>query len=85
MMDLGKNCIHSTTGKPYIKSIRGGRNIAKGNRSANRTHAFVVEFDNAEDRDYYLDVDEAHSAFVEFVAPMLASPNIAVDFRNDEF
>jgi hypothetical protein len=30
------------------------------------THGFVVEFENAEDRDYYVDKDPAHQEFVKF-------------------
>jgi hypothetical protein len=30
------------------------------------THGFVVEFDNAEDRDYYVYKDPAHQDFVKF-------------------
>lgn len=35
------------------------------------THAFVVEFENEEDRAYYLEKDPAHLSFVESVKPML--------------
>jgi hypothetical protein len=30
------------------------------------THGFVVEFENAEDRDYYVYTDPAHQEFVKF-------------------
>jgi hypothetical protein len=32
------------------------------------THGFVVEFDNAEDRDYYVYKDPAHQEFVKFAS-----------------
>ena len=33
----------------------------------NSTHGFVVEFENEEDRDYYVYKDPAHQEFVKFV------------------
>ena len=35
------------------------------------THGFVVEFENAEDRKYYLEEDPAHAEFVKGVGEVV--------------
>jgi hypothetical protein len=44
----------------------------------------VVEFENAEDRDYYVDKDPAHTDFKSFAGPHLASVKV-VDFEPGKF
>lgn len=82
MMTLSEKCIHPTSQKPYIKSFSGGKNNSPEGYAVNRvsihirrsltfpqdpyTHGFVVEFENAEDRDYYVDKDPDHQEFVKF-------------------
>lgn len=41
------------------------------------THAFVVEFESVEDRDYYIAKDPAHLAFVDSVKPILKDVQVA--------
>ena len=48
------------------------------------THAFAVEFDSAEDRDYYVDKDPAHTEFKNFVFELLAHIQV-VDFEPGNF
>ena len=48
------------------------------------THAFVVEFASAEDRDYYVDKDPAHLAFVKSVGGVLEKAQ-AVDVTDGVF
>lgn len=48
------------------------------------THAYVVEFESKEDRDYYVKKDPVHAAFVKDVVPLLAKP-IIVDFHAGQF
>jgi len=64
MLALKDQCVHPDTGKLYIKSSVGGRNNSKEPHQDGLTHGFVVEFENEEDRDYYVDKDPAHRAFV---------------------
>jgi Stress responsive A/B Barrel Domain len=48
------------------------------------THGFVVEFDSAEDRDYYVFKDPTHIAFTEVAGKVLGSA-IVVDFNPGSF
>ena len=55
-------------------------NISK----APQTHGFVVEFDNDEDRDYYLNKDPAHLSFVKSAGPIINSVKV-LDFEPGKF
>jgi hypothetical protein len=44
----------------------------------------VVEFDSAEDRDYYLTKDPAHLAFVGSIGDLVEKA-IVVDFNDGEY
>jgi hypothetical protein len=48
------------------------------------THAFVVEFNSVEDRDYYSKEDPRHAAFGEHVGKV-AERVVVVDFSNSKF
>lgn len=48
------------------------------------THAFVVEFESEEDRDYYVKSDEAHLAFVAGVGGLVADAQV-VDFTAGQY
>ena len=48
------------------------------------THAFVVEFDSAADRDYYVQEDPAHQAFVRSLDGVIEKAQ-AIDFTNGVF
>lgn len=48
------------------------------------TYGFVVEFESAEDRDYYADKDPAHIDFKGFAGPHLAGVKV-VDFEPGKF
>ncbi|KDQ10471.1 hypothetical protein BOTBODRAFT_163760 [Botryobasidium botryosum FD-172 SS1] len=63
MLALRDQCVHPDTGVPYIKSTIGGLNNSKEPLSGGLTHAFVVEFENEQDRDYYVKEDPHHKAF----------------------
>ncbi|PLB52512.1 stress responsive A/B barrel domain protein, partial [Aspergillus steynii IBT 23096] len=84
MLGLKDNCIHPTSQTPYIKSLSGGVNNSKEGIHHGITHAFVVEFASAEDRDYYVDKDPAHLAFVKSVGAVLEKAQ-AVDFTDGVF
>ncbi|KAI9901964.1 hypothetical protein N3K66_003781 [Trichothecium roseum] len=65
MLNLKDKCIHPETGRPYIRSLTGGKDNSPEGRQDGITHAFVVEFESEEDRDYYVGKDPAHLAFVQ--------------------
>ncbi|KAL7923637.1 stress responsive A/B barrel domain-containing protein [Trichoderma austrokoningii] len=66
------NCLTADTKTPYIKSISGGINSSpKGRFSNGFTYAFVLEFNSAEDRDYYVKQDAAHRSLVGGALPYI--------------
>ncbi|KAF2114663.1 hypothetical protein BDV96DRAFT_494718 [Lophiotrema nucula] len=84
MLALREKCIHPSTQKPYIKMSTGGRNNSPEGRASPYTHGFVVEFESDKDRDYYLNKDPAHLAFVESILPILQN-NKVLDFVPEVF
>jgi len=40
------------------------------------THGFVVEFENEEDRDYYVHKDPAHQDFVKFAGEVASGAKV---------
>lgn len=80
MLDLEKNCKHPKTNKPYVKSHGGGRDNSPEGLQGGFTHGFVFEFENEEDRDYYVAKDPVHQEFVGFVKELVQNIR-AVDFQ----
>lgn len=70
MLALGEKCLHPASNRPYIKSFTGGKNNSPEGHAGNSTHGFVVEFENAEDRDYYVYKDPAHQEFVKLAGEL---------------
>ncbi|OAQ60211.1 stress responsive A/B barrel domain-containing protein [Pochonia chlamydosporia 170] len=64
-----ETCLHPDTGKPYVLATSGGINNNPEHSNKNMTHGFIIEFQNEADRQYFLDVDPAHKAFVEHIDP----------------
>ncbi|KAI5920451.1 stress responsive A/B barrel domain-containing protein [Camillea tinctor] len=62
VLGLKDTCIHPQTGKPYIRSLTGGKNISADAGQGGASHIFTAEFDSVADRDFYASVDPAHSA-----------------------
>lgn len=48
------------------------------------THAFVVEFSSAEDRDYYVREDPTHKAFVQSLDGVIEKAQV-IDFTDGVF
>lgn len=67
---LATRCVTSQ-GKPYIQSLKAGKDMSIEGRTKGFTHAFVVTFDCIQDRDYYLNEDPVHAAFAK-VYPRLS-------------
>lgn len=72
-----KTLTKGTDGQPYIVDIVGGKeNMSKEPLATGMDAAFVVTFQNFADRDYYVEKDPDHAAFVNYVVPMVASGKI---------
>ncbi|KXX82643.1 hypothetical protein MMYC01_201085 [Madurella mycetomatis] len=91
---LRETCLHPTSNSVYIRSLKGGKdNSPEGlqfhwhlanpgwspNNKNGATHGFVVEFDSVEDRDYYVQTDPTHQAFVNSIGDLVEKA-IVVDF-----
>ena len=48
------------------------------------THAFVVQFGNMDDRNYYITHDPAHQAFKKEIESLIEQTTV-VDFTNGKF
>ncbi|KAI2608973.1 stress responsive A/B barrel domain protein [Hypoxylon fragiforme] len=84
MLGLKDGCIHPTTQKQYIKSLTGGKDNSIEGAQNGITHAFVVDFETTEDRNYYVEKDPFHEEFKAFVGP-LAEKVIVVDYSEGVF
>ncbi|GLA93447.1 hypothetical protein AtubIFM61612_010644 [Aspergillus tubingensis] len=65
--------------KPYIQAASGGQDNSPEGIQNGITHAFVVHFASADDRDYYVSKDPAHLAFVKSLDGIIEKAQ-AVDF-----
>ncbi|KAF3385547.1 hypothetical protein F1880_002482 [Penicillium rolfsii] len=81
MIGLKDNCIHPASNKPYIKASSGGMDNSIEGIQNGITHAFVVEFSSAEDRDYYVREDPAHRAFVQSLDGVIEKAQV-IDFTD---
>ncbi|PON23495.1 stress responsive A/B barrel domain-containing protein [Trichoderma gamsii] len=71
ILALKDNCLTADTKTPYIKSITGGINSSSEGFSNGYSYGFVVEFNSAEDRDYYVKKDNAHRSLVNGALPVI--------------
>lgn len=49
------------------------------------SHAFVVEFDSTEHRDYYIEHDPVHKEFRKYLDEVIDASKIIVDFSDGKF
>lgn len=84
MLALKTKCVHPSTGKPYIKASTGGADNSIEGLQAGITHAFVVEFESEEDREYYVKKDPAHAAFVQELSKVVVKAQV-IDFTPEVF
>lgn len=68
---LQQKCLHPDTGRPYMLSMRMGKNLSWEPFSKGMTHAFVLEFASQAHLDYYLTQDAVHRAFSQAAGPLL--------------
>ncbi|EED18979.1 conserved hypothetical protein [Talaromyces stipitatus ATCC 10500] len=69
-------CVRSDSKKPYITNQMAGKDISVENLSGGFTHIFIEEFDNIEDRNYYLKEDSAHAEFGKVVENLVKSAQV---------
>ncbi|KAJ5458070.1 hypothetical protein N7475_009458 [Penicillium sp. IBT 31633x] len=81
MLALKDNCIHPSSQKPYITSASGGKDNSPEGIQNGITHAFVVEFASAEDRDYYVQSDPVHREFIKSLDGLVEKAQV-IDFTN---
>ncbi|KAJ5966202.1 stress responsive A/B barrel domain protein [Penicillium waksmanii] len=89
MLGLKDNCVHPSSQRPYIKASSGGYGQFTRGYSGESTkqkalfggitHAFVVEFENAADRDYYCKEDPVHQEFVQSLGGIIEKAQ-AIDY-----
>ncbi|KAH9825793.1 stress-response A/B barrel domain-containing protein HS1-like [Teratosphaeria destructans] len=84
MLALSQNCLHPTTSQPYVKSYGGGRDTSPEGLQGAFTHGFISEFQNEEDRKYYLERDPAHLAFVASLKDVVQNARV-LDFEPGKF
>ncbi|KAH7317313.1 stress responsive A/B barrel domain-containing protein [Rhexocercosporidium sp. MPI-PUGE-AT-0058] len=84
MLALKDKCVHPTTNTPYVKMAIGGKDNSPEGIGGGITRAFVGEFENEEDRKYYLEKDPAHLAFVKSLGPVVKKAQV-VDFMPGVF
>ncbi|KAG6150562.1 hypothetical protein E4U37_005997 [Claviceps purpurea] len=65
LLALKDNCIHASTKKPYLLSLKGGRDMSIEGFQSGHTHVFVSEFASEAERNHYVREDPVHRAFVE--------------------
>lgn len=70
-------------GKPYMKSLRMGKNLSWEPHSKGMTHAFILEFASQDDLDYYLLEDPIHAAFSAIARPMVED-SVVIDIRDGQ-
>ncbi|KAH7018170.1 stress responsive A/B barrel domain protein [Microdochium trichocladiopsis] len=84
MLALGTQCVHPKSGKPYVKVHGGGRDNSKEGLQQGMTHPFIFEFENEEDRDYYVDDDPAHIKFKDSLTDVVDKVHVH-DFSPGKF
>ncbi|KAB2571892.1 hypothetical protein BFW01_g8175 [Lasiodiplodia theobromae] len=78
---LQQQCLHPLTGRPYMLSMRMGKNRSWEPFNKGMTHAFVLEFASQDDLDYYLTKDPVHLAFSRAAHPLIED-SVVVDIRD---
>ncbi|KAI1438059.1 stress responsive A/B barrel domain-containing protein [Xylaria sp. CBS 124048] len=84
LLSLGQRCLHPTTGAPYLKVLGFGKENSIEGRQGDVTHIMVAKFDNAEDREHYVNKDPAHGEVIQLVKPKVTKIQV-VDFTPGEY
>ncbi|KAF2200904.1 dabb-domain-containing protein [Delitschia confertaspora ATCC 74209] len=87
VLAMKDNCVQTKANgksKPYIKSVKGGRDNSPEGVQFGITHAFIMEFNSVSDRDYYVASDKEHHRLQKVVAPLIEKAQ-AIDFNAGVF
>ncbi|KAK3901768.1 stress responsive A/B barrel domain-containing protein [Staphylotrichum tortipilum] len=84
MLGLKDLCLSPNSQYPYITSITGGKDNSLEGLQGGLTHAFVVQFANPDDRNYYVEKDPAYRAFKETIDPLVEKVTV-LDFTHGTF
>jgi hypothetical protein len=84
MLALEDRCVKPDTKEPYIQSVTGGRDNSPEGMQQGITHIFIVAFASVDDRNYYLEQDEAHQALMAKHGQSLAKAQV-IDFTPGVF
>ncbi|KAK4163977.1 stress responsive A/B barrel domain-containing protein [Cladorrhinum sp. PSN259] len=81
---LKDSCISPNSQHAYIRSITGGKDNSLENQQHGFTHGFVVQFENTDDRNYYVEQDPAHKSFKKLIEPIVEKVTV-IDYTNGVF
>ncbi|KAK4447761.1 stress responsive A/B barrel domain protein [Podospora aff. communis PSN243] len=84
LLELKDKCVHPRDNKPYIKSAMGGTDTSSEQLQDGITHVFMCEFENAEDREYYLHEDPTYADFCKRFEGIIEKKQV-VDFVPGQF
>ncbi|EME89450.1 uncharacterized protein MYCFIDRAFT_28677 [Pseudocercospora fijiensis CIRAD86] len=84
MLSLSQTCLHPTSNLPYVKSYGGGKDTSPEGLQGGFSHGFVSEFQNEEDREFYLERDPVHLEFVKSLEGIVVNVRV-VDFEPGKF
>ncbi|KAI0895186.1 dabb-domain-containing protein [Annulohypoxylon nitens] len=79
ILDLETKCAHPTSQKPYMRVLGGGKDNSIEGRQNGMTHAFILQFENEEDRKYHIEKDPAQLEFAASIQDILERSQI-IDF-----
>jgi hypothetical protein len=82
---LQDKCLHPKTHRPYIKAFTGGVDVSIENLQRGYHASFILEFESAEDRDFYVLKDEAHRGFGTRELTGLVEEVMVMDFQRGRF
>ncbi|KAI1207847.1 dabb-domain-containing protein [Annulohypoxylon truncatum] len=84
ILDFETNCIHPTSQKPYVKVLGGGKDNSLEGRQDGMTHAFILQFENDEDRKYHVEKDAAQLEFAASSRDIIEKAQV-IDFAPGVF
>ncbi|KAG4413247.1 hypothetical protein IFR04_013598 [Cadophora malorum] len=79
-LQLPKKCLNKD-GKPYMVSMKAGKNQSWEPFSKSLTHGFILEFASQSDLDYYLTRDPVHLAFSAAAKPFIED-SVVIDIHD---